>query len=288
MERLYGALEAGGTKMVCAVVDCEGRILDRYTMPTRHPEECLPDIEDFFRGRIDFLGIGTFGPVDIRPDSPKYGDIGACVKRGWSGYPLGRHLGDSLNVPFFVDTDVNAACLGECTYGDSKGLDTVAYITVGTGIGVGLCISGKPFHGNRHTEGGHIKASRIEGDTMESLCPYHSDCIEGLASGPALQRRFDDDPSNVLENHPGWIVEARYISQLVCACLLMYSPDRVILGGGVIKRRHLLPLIRNSCLEHLNGYLEFDSLDDIVASESLNGDQGILGSARLAMGGHVA
>lgn len=283
MEARYGALEAGGTKMVCAITDVEGGILDRCRIPTGHPEDCLPRIVDFFRGRVDALGIGTFGPVDVDPDSIRYGDIGACVKDGWSGFPLGRRLSDELGVPFSVDTDVNAACLGECTFGSSRGLGTVAYITVGTGIGVGLCISGKPFHGNRHPEGGHIKVARIPGDVMEGVCPYHPECIEGLASGPALRRRFCRDPSTVPRDDPGWSVEAEYLSQLVCTCLLMYSPDRIVMGGGVMGRTHLFGMVREKAVEHLGGYLDHDSLDDIVVPASLDGDQGVLGAAQLAI-----
>ena len=196
-----GALEAGGTKMVCAVGREDGSVVEQVSIPTTEPSRCMPQILEFFRGKdIDALGVGCFGLLDLDRSSPSYGSITTTPKLRWRNYPIMRVLGEELGVPVGIDTDVNAAALGEAALGCTQGLDCSMYITVGTGIGVGIIVDGKPHHGMIHPECGHIPVNRRADDPMvRGICPYHGSCLEGLASGPAIESRWGRSPAELAD-----------------------------------------------------------------------------------------
>lgn len=283
---LYGALEAGGTKMVLAVGNEKGEILEQKSIPTRTPEETMPEIISFFRAKnIDALGVGAFGPVDVVKDSPTYGRILNTPKIAWRQYDLLGTLQEALQVPIGMDTDVNGSCLGEMTYGSAKGLKNVLYLTIGTGIGAGIAVDGKLLHGMLHPEGGHILISKNSHDRAKSVCPCHDSCLEGLASGPAIENRWGKSAKDLVDNHVVWELESEYIAKGLVSMILLLSPQRIILGGGVMHQEQLFPLIREKVARYLNGYYntkELEDMDTYIVPASLNGDQGIMGAIRLA------
>ncbi|MDE7368142.1 MAG: ROK family protein [Lachnospiraceae bacterium] len=281
-----GALEAGGTKMVCAIGDETGKILDQVSISTLTPEETMPKIIDYFQDKdIEALGVAAFGPVDVNPESPNYGRILDTPKLAWRQYPLLSTLKEALAVPIKLDTDVNGSCLGEMTYGSAKGLDSVMYITIGTGIGVGIAIGGKLVHGMLHPEAGHILITPQTGDEEHCVCPYHKNCLEGLASGPSIEKRWGTKAVNLVDKTEVWELESEYLAQAIMNFILTVSPQRIILGGGVMHQEQLLPLIRKKVQEKMNGYIrtpELADMDHYIVPASLNDDQGILGCIRLA------
>lgn len=286
--KLFGALEAGGTKMVCAIGDENGNILERVSIPTRTPAETMPEMLAFFRDKgISAIGIGCFGPVDLDRKSPTYGYITSTPKLAWQNYPIVAEFEKALGIPVGFDTDVNAAALGEATWGCTREVENSIYITVGTGVGVGVIIGGKPYHGMIHPEGGHILLHRHEDDPMVgSNCPFHENCMEGLAAGPAIERRWRR-PAYELADHPEvWDLEAYYIGQAVASYIMMMSPERIILGGGVMHQPQMLPLIRREVRKQINGYIQGKGMDDLenyIVGVSLNDNQGAMGAVKLAM-----
>ncbi len=286
---LFGALEAGGTKMVLAVLDSHGTLLEKTTLPTRTPEETMPAMTDFFRGfPIRSLGIGCFGPLDLNPASPGFGSITATPKLAWRGYPIVSAFRSALGIPVRLDTDVNAAALAESVLGAARGLESCLYVTVGTGIGGGLIIHGKPVHGLTHPEIGHIRAVPAAEDPMPGgICPYHGCCMEGMASGPALEKRWGVPGRDLPENHPAWDLESTYLAQLCASAMLSFSPEKIILGGGVMQQKALFPRIREKTVSLLNGYIVHpaveDGLRDYIVEPGLGTESGILGSWLLAV-----
>lgn len=285
-EALLGSLEAGGTKMVLAVGHADGTIVEREEIPTRAPEACVPEMVEWFGARdIAALGVGAFGPTAVNPASPEYGHILKTPKQGWEGYDLRGTLARGLNVPVGYDTDVNAACLGEVTFGSAKGLDVVVYLTVGTGIGAGVMVDGNLLHGMMHPEAGHIFVRRRNGDTVESTCPCHDSCLEGLAAGPAIERRWGKPGRELADVQRVWELESEYLAEGLVTYIMCYSPQRIVLGGGVMKQPQLFGLVREKVARDLNGYLccpELDDLDSYIVEASCGGDQGILGGIELA------
>lgn len=283
---ILGALEAGGTKMVMAVGNNEGRIIEKKTIPTETPSIIMPKIIDFFKGMgVDALGIGSFGPIDLDRSSETYGYITTTPKVSWTNYDLAGTLKRALNIPVGFDTDVNAAALGEAIWGCLKGLSTGIYITIGTGIGVGIYVNGGLLHGMLHPEGGHILLNRHPMDSFEGVCPYHRNCFEGLASGPSIEKRWNRKPYELKERPEVWELEAYYIAQGLVNFILTLSPQRIVLGGGVMNQEQLFPLIRKQVAELLNGYIktpQIDDLDNYIVPTALQGDQGILGCFELA------
>ncbi|WP_123042022.1 ROK family protein [Cohnella candidum] len=283
-----GAIEAGGTKFVCGIGDEEGRILDRISFPTERPEPTLGKVIDYFRDKgVEAIGIGTFGPINIDPASPMYGHVTTTPKPGWTGYDFLGTLKKEFDVPFGWDTDVNAAAYGEAKWGAAKGLDSCAYFTIGTGIGVGVYAEGKLVHGLVHPEGGHIPVKRHPDDTFEGFCPYHKDCLEGVAAGPAIERRWGVKGSELGADHPAWAMEAYYIGQAVATAVLMLSPKKIILGGGVMKQEHLLPMIREEAKRYLNGYVRDErvlaGMDEYVVAPGLGEIAGLYGALALGL-----
>lgn len=287
---LFGALEAGGTKMVMAVGDEDGRILEQKTIPTTTPEETMPQIIEYFKEKIRekgmaALGVGAFGPVDVVKGSTTYGYILNTPKLAWKQYNLAGTLEKELGIPVGLDTDVNGSCLGEMTYGCAKGMDTVVYITIGTGIGAGIAVGGKLLHGMLHPEAGHILIAKNSHDPGKSVCPYHDSCFEGLASGPSIEARWGKKSVELVDNTEVWELESEYIAKGLVNIILTLSPQKIILGGGVMHQEQLFPMIRNKVSELLNDYYttkELERLEDYIVPASLQDNQGIMGAVRLA------
>ena len=287
MSKLYGALEAGGTKMVCAVGDENGKILEQISLPTKEPANTVPAIIDYFKDKdIKALGIGCFGPIALNKKSPKYGHILDTPKLPWRDYDMVGAFEKALGLPIGFDTDVNGSLLGEVTYGAAKGLSDVVYITIGTGIGAGVLSGGKLLHGMLHPEAGHIRLAPIAGDNYKGKCPYHGTCFEGMAAGPAIEERWGAPGKELAVRDEVWELEAGYIAQAIASYIMILSPQRFILGGGVMHQEQLFPLIRKKVIEEIAGYIRTDELSDIdnyIVPASLNDDQGIMGAVKLAI-----
>ena len=282
-----GSLEAGGTKMVMGVLDGEGNILKQASCATRLPDETLHDILAFFEGeRLDAMGIATFGPADLQPASPTYGHITHTPKLAWRGFPLLRSIQDALNVPCGIDTDVNGAVLAEATMGAAKGLKNAVYFTVGTGIGGGLLSEGRLVHGLIHPEWGHTVVCRHPDDPLtRGTCPSHGNCVEGYANGPSIQTRWAVPAQDLPPDHRAWELEAWYLAQLCQNAMMTVSPERIILGGGVMQQQGLFARVRATLKELLGGYLESPAIDDLdtyVVPPALAPNSGLIGGALLA------
>lgn len=286
---LIGGIEAGGTKFVLAIGDEQGEIIEKLTIPTEHPKSTLPKVIDFFKDKgIERLGVGAFGPIDINPKSTSYGKLQETPKTDWIGFPFGQVLKDSLGVPVNIDTDVNVAAMSEAKWGNATDVDTCLYITVGTGIGGGAYLNGTTLKGLSHSEMGHIKVRRHPEDTYEGNCPYHEDCLEGLAAGPAIEKRWGKKGHELIDNDKVWEIEAFYLAQAITNYIYILSPERIILGGGVMKQQQLFPLIRKNVINMLNGYvsspyLTEEEIDQYIVSPGLTDEAGVKGALYLAM-----
>lgn len=290
---LLGAIEAGGTKFVCGVGDPWTGSVETATIPTRDPERTFADIEAFFRGAsssgggLAAVGIGSFGPVDIDPASPGYGQILRTPKRDWEGANILTRTAAILPaIPLALDTDVNAAALAEAAAAGPH-VTQLAYVTVGTGIGVGIVIDGRPVHGLGHPESGHIIPRRHEahGD-FPGICPFHGDCLEGLASGPAVEAAWGVSPSQLPDDHPFWEIQSHYLAQLCATLFLTVAPMRIVLGGGVMKHQRLLPTIREKTAHLLAGYLSsisgFPAIETRIVPPACTEPSGLIGAYLLA------
>ena len=284
---LIGALEAGGTKMVCAVGKEDGSVLEQVSIPTTTPEETIPQILDYFKSKeIGALGVAAFGPVDVKPASPTYGFILNTPKIPWRNCDLLGQLKRELAIPIGLDTDVNGSCLGEMTYGCARGLENVIYITIGTGVGVGVCCGGKLVHGMLHPEGGHILLSRHPKDPKGGICPNHPNCLEGFACGPSIEARWGKKAAELADEPLVWEIESYYIAQALVDFIMILSPQKIILGGGVMHQEQLFPLIRRQVKEMVGGYLSTPELEDLehyIVPASLGGGQGIMGCIKLGL-----
>lgn len=284
---LYGALEAGGTKMVCALGDENGTILAQTSIPTTTPAETLSAIIDWFRDKeIASLGVACFGPVDLRRNSPTYGYITTTPKPGWANVDIVGTLKRALGVPVGFDTDVNGSLLGEVTYGQARGLTDAVYITIGTGVGAGILSGGRLVHGMLHPEFGHIPLTKHPEDLYEGHCPYHGTCFEGMAAGPAIEARWGQKAITLKDDLKVWDIEAHYIAEACTTLIMTLSPQIIILGGGVMHQEQLFPLIREKVRTMVNGYIRTDELADLdhyIVPASLHDDQGIMGAIKLAI-----
>ncbi len=287
--RRIGALEAGGTKMVLAVINENGEVLDRQSIPTLTPDVTMPLITDYFKNQqVEAVGVACFGPVDVKKDSPTYGHILMTPKLAWRGYDIIGYMENELHVPLYLDTDVNGSAIGESKWGAAKDVDSCVYITIGTGIGIGVIVDGKPLHGALHPEGGHILMRQKAGDTYKGKCPSHGTCFEGMAAGPALEEHWGKPARELAEMDEVWETESYYIAQAIMTYILVLSPKKIILGGGVMKQTQLFPLIRAKVKEMLNGYIsipEIDDIDNYIVAPGLIDDQGILGCAAMVLDG---
>lgn len=280
-----GALEAGGTKMVCAIGDESGKIYEQVSIPTETPEITMPKLIAYFEERnVEALGIGCFGPIDPDKKSETYGYITSTPKLAWADYNIVGTMEKSLKVPVGFDTDVNGSVLGEVTFGQAKGKNCVVYVTIGTGVGAGIYIEGKLLHGMLHPEAGHILLTQREDDTYEGTCPYHKTCLEGLAAGPAIEARWGRKAVELKDDARVWDLEAYYIAQAIVNYILILSPQMIILGGGVMHQEQLFPQIRSYVEKMMNGYIktkEMADLDHYIVPASLHDDQGIMGALEL-------
>ncbi|MDI3089711.1 ROK family protein [Priestia megaterium] len=262
---IFGAIEAGGTKFVCAVGDNNGQIFEKVQFPTTKPQETMEQVIEFFsRFNLRAIGLGSFGPCDVNSESITYGYITSTPKLSWRGYPILKTLEESFNIPIGFSTDVNAAALGEVTFGAAKGLDSCLYITVGTGIGAGAVLGGKLLQGLSHPEMGHVIVRRHSNDTYPGKCPYHRDCLEGLAAGPAIEERWEKTGIELVNRPEVWEMESYYLAQALVHYILILSPKKIILGGGVMKQKQLFPLIYRDVKKLLNKYIEIPQLSDEI------------------------
>lgn len=291
--RLYGGIEAGGTKVICVVGSGPENIVQQTRIQTTAPDETFQKIVQFFQphtiaGKIDSIGIACFGPLDLNPDSPTYGHIAATPKMRWRNTDVLGTLQRLLKVKAAIDTDVNAAALGEFRWGASRGMDPSLYLTIGTGIGGGYIKDGKPLHGLLHPEMGHIRIPHdLKRDPFPGACPFHDDCFEGLASGPAIETRFGVRGEAVPDDDHFWEIEADYIAHALVNYILTLFPKRIVLGGGIMERALLFPIIRSRVLALLHGYVDHDSLlkniDEYIVPPGLGSRAGSLGAMALAM-----
>jgi fructokinase len=290
---LYGGVEAGGTKFVCILGGGPGDVRAEARFPTTTPEETLGRVVAFFREQphappLRAIGVSCFGPVDLDPDSPTYGYITTTPKPGWAFTDVAHHLKSALQAPVAFDTDVNGAALGEYTWGAAQGADPCLYLTIGTGIGGGCIANGSPLHGLVHPEMGHIRLPHDwQADPFPGACPYHGDCFEGLAAGPALEKRWGQRGETLPLDHPAWKLEAEYIAQALGSLICTLSPKRIVIGGGVMQHPELFPRVHRRVRELLNGYVQspaiLEHIDDYIVPPGLGVRSGSLGAIALAM-----
>jgi fructokinase len=289
---LYGGIEGGGTKFNCAVGSGPDHIVTEARFPTTTPAETLKRVIDFFTpfaDQLDGIGLGSFGPFDVDPASPTYGFITSTPKPHWANTDILGMLRGNLPVPFAIDLDVAAAGLGEATWGASRGDRCSLYLTVGTGIGGGFIIDGKPHRGLTSLEMGHIRLARDpQRDPFAGTCPYHGDCFEGLAAGPAVEARFGRRGETLPDDHPFWQLEADYIAQALVNYILILSPQRIIIGGGVMQKDFMFPSVRRQVQALLNRYVVhemiLERIDEYILPPALGGRAGVLGAIALARG----
>jgi fructokinase len=280
---MLGAIEAGGTKFVCAVGDHLGNIADRVQIPTTVPEETMKGVIAFFhKYPLEAIGIGSFGPIDVNRESPTYGYITSTPKTAWKDFPFVQTLKEAFPVPVGFNTDVNAAALGEATLGAAKGLDSCLYITVGTGIGAGAVVRGELLQGLSHPEMGHILVRRHPEDTYAGKCPYHHDCLEGLAAGPGIEKRWGEKGVKLADRSEVWELEGYYIAQALMQYILILSPKKIILGGGVMNQEQVFPFIYKHLTQLVNEYVTLPELSSYIVRPGLGDNAGITGSLLLA------
>jgi fructokinase len=292
MKTAFGGIEAGGTKFVCAVGTGPDDIRAEIRLPTESPDITMGRVIDFFQAQqeqhdIAAIGVASFGPVDPDPDSETFGHITNTPKPGWANTPVAPTLRDAFEVPIGFDTDVNVAALGEHRWGAAQSVDTFVYLTIGTGIGGGGMVDGNLLHGLIHPEMGHIALPHNwERDPFAGTCPFHGDCWEGLANGPALEERWGQPGESLPPGHEAWSLEAHYIALGVTSIMMILSPQLVVMGGGVMEQEHLFPLLHREVKSLLNGYIQSptvsDGLDRYIVPAALGGRSGVLGAIALA------
>lgn len=289
---VWGGIEAGGTKTVCAVGAGPDDLRVRARIPTTTPDETIGQIIQFFqeyqkKKPLVSVGIASFGPVDARPGSPTFGYITTTPKPGWAQTDFAGIIHRELGTPVGFDTDVNAAALAEQRWGAAQGIDSFVYLTVGTGIGGAAMVDGKLLYGLNHPEMGHIRIphNRLT-DPFAGSCPYHDDCLEGLAAGPALEARWGQTADAMAEDHPAWLLEADYLALGLMNLICILLPERIIMGGGIMKQPRLLPLVRQKVQELLSGYFQvpliLDRMDEYIVAPGLGDQAGVLGAIVLA------
>lgn len=288
-------IEAGGTKFVCATAKDSADLLNRTRIPTQDPKATYAAVVAYLQaqeqqnGPLDAIGLASFGPLDVNPSSAEFGRMGNTPKPGWPGFDMLAPLREHFAVPLALQTDVNGSALGESLWGAGRGLDSVLYITIGTGIGGGALHKGYFLGQLAHSEMGHIRLAREAQDaSFAGICPAHGDCFEGLASGPAIKARWGQPAETLPADHPAWVLEAAYIAQALFNYILILFPQRVILGGGVMRQPQLWPLIREQLAAKLGDYVPLEKLDisleDWIVPPTREGDSALLGALALASG----
>ncbi len=288
-DKLYGAMEGGGTKFVCVIGRGPQDIVAEIQFPTTTPKETLERAVEFFCDYdLAAIGLAPFGPLDLQPSSPSFGTITATPKAGWQGTNVLQYFRHTLHIPAAIETDVNAAAFGEYYWvAEHRALDSLVYFTIGTGIGAGVIIHGKILHGLTHPEAGHMRIPHDrQRDRYGGNCPFHGDCFEGLACGPAISARWGQPADTLPEEHPAWELEAEYIASALVGVICLLSPQRIILGGGVMERHRLFSLIRQEVKKLLNNYIAspifVGSLDEYIVPPALGRRSGVLGALALA------
>ncbi len=291
MTDLFAGIEAGGTKWVCMIAAHPEDIRASARFPTTLPEETIGAAIAFIKrqiqpGELKGLGIGSFGPLDLDPESPTYGFLTTTPKPGWSNSDLISPFRVAFDLPTGFDTDVNAAALGEARWGAAQGLTDFVYMTIGTGIGGAGMVNGSLIHGLVHTEIGHVRIPHDkERDPFPGVCPYHGDCLEGLATGLAIEARWGKKGEKLPPEHPAWQLEAHYLALGVANLIFTLSPQRIILGGGVMEQEHLFPLIRKSVLDILSNYISakeiLENIEQYIVPPGLGSQAGVLGAIAL-------
>ena len=290
---LVGGVEAGGTKFVCALGTGPGDIRDETRFPTGDPSETLDRVAAFFEASAERhgppvgVGVASFGPLDLQRGSPTWGWITSTPKPGWRDVDVAGGLARRLGLPVTIDTDVNGAALAEGRWGAARDVAHHVYVTVGTGIGGGGVLNGRPMHGLTHPEMGHLPVRRDPArDAFPGGCPFHGDCLEGLASGPAMEARWGAPPETLPPDHPAWALEAGYLADLVVTLTLVLSPQRIVMGGGLMRHPGLLAAVGGIASERLGGYVRSPTLDDGMAgylvAPGLGERSGVLGALALA------
>lgn len=282
---LYGAIEAGGTKFVCAVANDCLEVKERISLPTTTPEETMAGVIDFFnqyRNELLSIGVGSFGPIDVNLKSDTYGYITTTPKPGWANYNMVGALKDAFDIPIAWTTDVNAAAYGELKKGAARGKNSCIYITVGTGIGGGIVVDGQILQGYGHPELGHILIRPHQNDSFEGRCPFHGNCLEGMAAGPAIEERYGIKGQDLTSDHEAWQLEAYYLAQALVDYTVTLSPEMIIFGGGVMHQAQLFPMIRQSFKEQLHHYVQTPALDEYIVPCALGDNAGITGCLLLA------
>jgi len=286
---VLGGIETGGSKWECAVGTGPDDLTETETIPTTSPDETLGRAAAFFEreGPVDAIGIGSFGPIDQDRSSPTWGYITTTPKPGWADTDVAQQLGRRLGVPIAFDTDVNAAALGEYRWGAAQGLETVCYITVGTGIGGGVVLAGRPLHGLLHPEFGHLRVPHDrDADPFDGVCPFHGDCWEGLAAGPAIAARWGKPAEELDDVDAVWQLEARYLALGLVSVISIISPERIVIGGGVMNASKLFSIVRDEVAGLVNGYPPVPALGlgiaDYIVRPALGRRAGVLGAIALA------
>ncbi|MGX7195923.1 fructokinase ScrK [Enterococcus olivae] len=282
---LYGSIEAGGTKFVCAIGNEDLEIVERVSYPTTTPEETMSSVIEFFsqyQEELVAIGVGSFGPIDIHKDSETYGYITSTPKLAWQNFDFVGTLKKSFDVPVAWTTDVNAAAYGEYVFGNGKGLSSVVYYTIGTGVGGGALQDGRFIEGFSHPEMGHMMIVPHSDDDFKGNCPFHGNCLEGMAAGPAIEKRSGRKGQDIPADDPIWAIEAEYIAQCAYNTTLMLSPDVIIFGGGVMKQRHMVEKVHQAFKRLLNNYVKTPSLDKYIVTPALEDNAGTLGCLALA------
>ena len=289
---LFGGIEAGGTKFVCAVGTGPDDLRDEIRFPTTTPDETIGQAVAYFKEQADqeplaAIGIASFGPVDPDPKSDTWGYITTTPKPNWHNVEFATVLQRELGVPVGFDTDVNGAALGEHRWGVGQGLDNFIYLTIGTGIGGGAMVNGQLVHGLLHPEMGHfLLPPRSDDPAPDGFCPYHGHCLEGMANGPAIEKRWGQKAETLAEDHPAWELEAHYLAVGLENLICVYSPQRIIMGGGVMEQEQIFPMLREKVLGLLNGYVQspniLEQIDSYIVPPGLGNKAGILGAIALA------
>ncbi len=282
--KVLGAIEAGGTKFVCAVGDEKFNIVDKISIPTTYPEETLQKIFNFFDTytNLNAMGIGSFGPIDTNKNSKKYGYITSTPKPNWRNFNFLGEMKKHYSIPIGWTTDVNAACLGEYEVGIALDNTSCIYLTVGTGIGGGAILNGRIIEGFGHTEMGHIIIRNHPEDDFEGVCPYHKNCLEGLAAGPSIEKRYGIKAQNLDTNHKIWRIIAYYLAQALVNYTLILRPEKIILGGGVMDQPGMIDLVKDEFSLLLANYVETPDLDSYIVTPALGNNAGITGALILA------
>ena len=282
---LYGSIEAGGTKFVCAIGNEKLEILERVSYPTTTPAETMALVIEFFnqyKEELVSIGIGSFGPIDIRPTSETYGFITSTPKLAWQNYNFLGAVKEAFDVPMAWTTDVNAAAYGEYAYGQGKDLSSVVYYTIGTGVGAGAIQNGQFIEGFSHPEMGHVLVVPHEDDDFAGSCPFHGNCLEGMAAGPAIEKRTGRKGQDIPEDDAFWAIEAEYIAQCAYNTTLMFAPEVIIFGGGVMKQRHMMDKVHAAFERLMKGYVATPPLAQYIVTPALEDNAGTIGCLALA------